>query len=66
MRDLETKKWILVLSQNINETEELRVVKLNMVLLKEEVAELRKEKIQLKAHNARRHAGYEQRLMKLS
>ena len=47
---------------NINETEELKEVKLNLLLVREELVQLKKEKILLKAHNARKHAGYEAEL----
>ena len=47
---------------NINETEELKEVKLNLLLVREELVQLKKEKILLKAHNVRKHAGYEAEL----
>lgn len=47
---------------NIGETGELNDLKMNLARSREEVSELKKEKVQLKAHNARKHAGYEAEL----
>ena len=47
---------------NIGETGELNDLKMNPARSREEVSELKKEKVQLKVHNARKHASYEAEL----
>ena len=50
---------------NIGDTEEINELKINLARAREEVVELKKEKGQLKAHNARKHADYEAELNKI-